>query len=498
MNERVEAVVDDLINVVLDVALVNQARTIRVVEFVWTYGIVGQLIQEVTFECVTPGGRIEWGSVGLKTGCARVESGILLFEIIGDGRLVGQHQNDLLVQFLDDHVGRIRARYNFKAVVEQRLRFVVGNPQQLHGSEGITGFGAGKDHAHGNVVVVAGFERKGPSRLQEESVSRGVACSLLCPGFGFLANGSPLIGIGVTGVHVVSSDVEVGARTGGNAIASVSHALAVFPEAPHIIVVVHALAGLAIDATGPVVVKEFAHPKALVVDHAISVSNANAGVGYTEGVDGIGEDAGQWIVDAIGILVRAFKEINAHGGGLFAVSDRITRGLIEGVAVVAVTQSTLDVTAHIVVDVSAEVAIDPLGEVGVGEGLRALVHQDVVAERHVVDLVVGRKREALGPDFHANGLAQRLGVDVAFVVEDPVVRLVSIEGHTVLSPAVATIDFLQEIIPWVIAQRRVIIPVSIVIVKWGEIVVLTEGHVAVRWIVKEVGGNGVAFWELCG
>ena len=58
------------------------------------------------------------------------------------------------------------------------------------------------------------------------------------------------------------------------------------------------------------------------------------------------------------------------------------------------------------VDVAAQVTVHPLGKEGVGERLRALVDQDIVAEGHVVDLVVGRKRKALGSNFHADGLAQ--------------------------------------------------------------------------------------------
>ena len=496
LHHRIEAVVDDHVDVVVDVHLGDEAGAVGVLELVGADGLVEDLVQLVALEDVAPGRGVEWGAVCAEARGAGIKDAVALLEVVGERVVVGQHQDDLLVQLLDRDVRSVGTGDDLEAVVEQGLGLVVGNAEKLHRGEGVAGVSAGVDHAHRDVVVVARFQRERSGGLQEETVARRVAGGLLGPRLDLLTDGAPLEGVGVAGVHVVGGDVEVGAGGLGDAVSAIGHALSVLPEAAHVVVVVHALARLAVDAAGPVVVEELAHAVALVVHHPIAVADADAAVGNAEGVDGVREDGGERVVHPVRVLIGTLEEVDAHRRRLLAVADGVARRLVEGVAIVAVAESALDVAADVVVDVASEVAVHPLGEVGVGQRLRALVDEHVVAERHVVDLVVGREGEALRADLHADGLAEGLCVHVALVVEDPVVGLVTIERDLVLAPAVAAVDLLEEIVPGVIAEGWVVVAVAVVVIERGEVVVLAECHVAVGGVLEEVTRDGVSVGEL--
>ena len=100
----------------------------------------------------------------------------------------------------------------------------------------------------------------------------------------------------------------------------------------------------------------------------------------------------------------------------------------------------MDVAPHVVVCGRAHVGVNPNPEVSVGQRLGALVDQDIVVEGHVVDLVVGGESKGLRSDFHPNGLALRLRVNVPFVVENPVEIAVTVEWHQVFTLAVLAIN----------------------------------------------------------
>ena len=498
LHDGVEAVVDDHVDAIVHVALGDEAGAVGVLQFVRTDRGVEHLIELVALEDVAAVEGVQQGAVGAEARGPRIEDDVPFLEVVRERVVVGQHEDDLLVEFLDRDVRSVGTGDDLEAVVKQGLGLVVGDAEEFHGGEGVTGLGARPHHAHGDVVVVARLEREGSGGLEEQAVARRVAGGLFRPRLDLLADRAPLVGVGVARVHVVGGDVEVGAGGGGDAVSAVGHALSVLPEAAHVVVVVHALAGLAIDAARPVVVKELAHAIALVVDHSVTVSDADAAVGDAEGVDGVGEDFGEWIVHAIAVLVRSLEEVDAHGRWLLAVADGVTRRLVEGVAVVAVAEAPLDVTPDVVVDVSTEVAVHPLGKEGVRQRLRSLVDDHVVAERHVVDLVVGREREALRADLHADGLAKGFGVHVALVVEDPVEGLVAVQRNLVLAAAVATVDFLEEVVPGIVTEGRVVVAVAVVVVERGEVVVLVQCHVAVGRVIEEVGRNRIALRELGG
>ncbi len=145
---------------------------------------------------------------------------------------------------------------------------------------------------------------------------------------------------------------------------------------------------------------------------------------------------------------------------------------------------------------AAQIAVDPLGKIRVGQGLRALVDQHVVVKLHVVHLIVGREGEGLRADLHANRLTLRFRVDVALVIENPVVRLVPVQWDLIFAAAFGAIDFLEEIIPWVVPRGRIVESVAVVILKRREVVVLVETHVTVCRVFEEVRGNRVAVGEL--
>ena len=135
---------------------------------------------------------------------------------------------------------------------------------------------------------------------------------------------------------------------------------------------------------------------------------------------------------------------------------------------------------------SAQIDIHPLRHVGVRQRLRALVDQDVVVKRHVVDLVVGRKRKGLRADLHADRLSLGFGVNVALVVEDPKEVLVSVQRDQILTATVPTVNFLQEVKPWVIARCRVVRSIAIKIEERRQVVFLIQARVAMGWVFVEV------------
>ena len=192
-------------------------------------------------------------------------------------------------------------------------------------------------------------------------------------------------------------------------------------------------------------------------------------------------------------MVGAFEKVDAHCGWVFAVADGAVRRFIHRVAVVAVAQTALHVTSHVVVGGRSHVCVDPHPEVGVGQRLCALVDEDVVVEGHVVDLVVRGEREGLRTDFHPDGLALRLGVHVALVVENPVEVAVAVKWDQIFTLPVFAIDFRQEVVPRVIALLWRVKPVAVVILERRQVVVLVQVRVAVRRIIPEVGRHGVAF-----
>ena len=195
-------------------------------------------------------------------------------------------------------------------------------------------------------------------------------------------------------------------------------------------------------------------------------------------------------------MVGPFEKVHPHRRRIFPVTDGIARRLIERVPVVAVAEATLNVYAHIVVHVAAQIAVDPLGKIRVGQGLRALVDQHVVVKLHVVHLIVGREGEGLRADFHPNRLTLRFRVDVTLIIENPVVGLVTVQRDLVFAAALCTIDFLEEIVPRVVARGWIVESVAVVILKRREVVVLIEAHVTVRRVFEEVRGNRVAVGEL--
>ena len=182
---------------------------------------------------------------------------------------------------------------------------------------------------------------------------------------------------------------------------------------------------MAVDSKIPIVVNEFAHSVALIVNDAVAITDADALVWNAKRIDGIAKICGQRIVDRIRVLVRPFEEIDSHCRWIFAIADRVARRLIESVAVVRVSQTPIHIHAYIIVHVASQVTINPLGKICLRESLSSLVDQQVVVKLHIVDLIVGGKRKRLRTNFHSNRLALRLRVNVSFVVENPVVGLVS-------------------------------------------------------------------------
>ena len=244
--------------------------------------------------------------------------------------------------------------------------------------------------------------------------------------------------------------------------------------------------GLTIDAKIPVVVEELPHAVAFVVDDAVAITDADAFIRNAERVNGIRKDLRQWIVKAIGILVGTFEEVDPHGRWVFAVANGIAGGFIELVPIVTVSKAATHIHPHVVVRVPPQIDIHPLRHVGVGQRLRSLVDEDVVVKRHVVDLVVGRKRKGLRTDLHPDRLSLGFRVNVALVVEDPVEVLVSIQRDQILPATVPTVNLLQEVKPWVISRCRIVRPIAVEIEEGSQIIILIQAWIAMGWIFVEI------------
>ena len=97
---------------------------------------------------------------------------------------------------------------------------------------------------------------------------------------------------------------------------------------------------------GVVVVDKAVHSEALVVRHAVAVTDADAAVRDAEAA-WRRKVEGQRVVEAVRVLVGAFEEVHTHGGRVLAISVG-TAVLIVGVAVVP-AESALDVASDVVV-----------------------------------------------------------------------------------------------------------------------------------------------------
>ena len=207
---------------------------------------------------------------------------VFLAVVVRKRIVVGQVEDELVLQFLDGHIRSVGTGDDLEAVVEERLRLVVGQTQQLHTLKRLTARGPRPDHAHGDVVVVTRFQGEGAGRLQEQTITGRVSGAHFRPWFNGDTYGAPLVRVGISGEHVIRGNVEVRSGGSGQAVAPVGHALPVFPEPAHVIVVLRRQRRLAVDAKVPVVVNELPHAVALVIDDAVTVTDANALVGNAE------------------------------------------------------------------------------------------------------------------------------------------------------------------------------------------------------------------------
>ena len=131
------------------------------------------------------------------------------------------------------------------------------------------------------------------------------------------------------------------------------------------------------------------------------------------------------IVLAIGIHVRALEEVDTDCRRNAGV--RTGTGAVNLVTVVAIAQTTLDIASDIVIKSVTKVSVNPLAEVGLAEFVSRTVDDFVCVESHVVDFVIRGECESLCTDFHTNRLAERLGVDITHIVEDPPDSLVTLQ-----------------------------------------------------------------------
>ena len=321
LHDFIKGVIHHLRDPIHHIALRNQSGLLNVSQIRRTHTVVGQLIHLVSFEGIGTVCFRQQGAIRQFLGNSWVHGCVPLFEIVGQRIVIRQVQDELVFEFLHRHIGCVWTRNNFEAIVEQSLGLVVGQAQKFDTLEGLSPRCTCPNHPDRDVVVVARLQGKRTSTLQKQPVTRGVACPKLCPCIDRCSGRSPIVRIGVSREHEVGRDFQIGACPRIQAISSVRHALAIFPIAPHVIVIVSWLGRLSIHSGHPIEVNEAAHAKALIVHHTITVANPNPTVWNPQGVHGVGKVVRQWIVQPICILVRSFEEVHPKGGRVLPVSQ---------------------------------------------------------------------------------------------------------------------------------------------------------------------------------
>ena len=162
--------VDDHVHVVLDVHLGDEAGSLHVGQLVRTHFVVAQLVDLVALEDIAAGSTVEEIVLGIVLWNAGIELGVLLLVVVGDWVVIGQVQDELLVEFLNGHIRGVGTGNDLEAVVEERLGLVVGDAHQFHGGERIAGRGPCPHHSHGDVVVVARLQGERSCGLDEAAV----------------------------------------------------------------------------------------------------------------------------------------------------------------------------------------------------------------------------------------------------------------------------------------------------------------------------------------
>ena len=125
-------VVDNQVDVVLDVDLSDQTGGFNITEFIRTHFRIAKLVDLVTLEYVAALKAVEQFVGAVVLGYTWIKLRVLFLVVVRDGVVVGQVQDQFLVQFLNGDIGSVRTRNNLKAVVEQGLRLVVSNAHQLN------------------------------------------------------------------------------------------------------------------------------------------------------------------------------------------------------------------------------------------------------------------------------------------------------------------------------------------------------------------------------
>ena len=281
-KHRIEFVIDDLRDAVAHVALRDEAGCIDIAKIRRAHGVVAQLVNQVALKNIAALLVCEHRPVFQFRRDGRIHRHVRFTVVVRKRVVVGQIEDELVFQFLNGHIRRIGTRHDLEAVVEERLRLVVGQTQQLHTLKRLTARGPRPDHAHGDVVVVPRFQGEGAGRLQEQTITGRVSGAHFRPWFNGDTYGAPLVRVGISGEHVIRGNVEVRSGGSGQAVAPVGHALPVFPEPAHVVVVLCRQRRLAVDAKVPVVVNELPHAVTLVVDDAVTVTDANALIGNAE------------------------------------------------------------------------------------------------------------------------------------------------------------------------------------------------------------------------
>ena len=214
------------------------------------------------------------------------------------------------------------------------------------------------------------------------------------------------------------------------------------------------------------------------------------------------------IIITIRIHIGTLEKVDTDGGRLVAIGFYLARA-INRETIITISQTTLHITANIVVPGVTQVGIYPLRKVGVGEFKGRAVYNFVAVKGHVVHLIVGSKGKSLGTNFHTDGRTGSFGVDVSFIIKNPPLRLVAfyhLVGQNSVLPVVGLIrvvivgihsrglcstQAVVDVVVGIVALTRVVFSIVIGIEEGSQIIALPQALVAMSRPVEDAFGNAV-------
>ena len=182
--------------------------------------------------------------------------------------------------------------------------------------------------------------------------------------------GTPVTDIGQTGEHEVT--LRAVTTIGGVGVTAITHLGVIFPNTLQHVVILESHIRVTRDTIIIVVIHESSHTETFVINNAITkvhtidshlvklIAAEQVFITVTDFTGAIRIEFG--VITTIGIHIRSLEEVNTDGRRLVTVSPALT-GTIDIGTIVAVTQTTGNITTYIVIVSITQIGVNPLREV---------------------------------------------------------------------------------------------------------------------------------------